>query len=68
MNRQKIPLPELLKAIGYEDWLPQYKRLFVGSLVEQHFFTCPKGYGECENARECVYPGRCAPRKSGVTQ
>lgn len=22
-------------------------------------FACPRGYGECENARECVYPGRC---------
>lgn len=22
-------------------------------------FVCPKGYGECENAGACVYPGRC---------
>lgn len=23
------------------------------------YFQCPKGYGECENAQTCVYPGRC---------
>jgi hypothetical protein len=23
-------------------------------------FLCPKGYGECEDAQECIYPGRCA--------
>lgn len=22
-------------------------------------FYCPHGYGECEDARACVYPGRC---------
>lgn len=22
-------------------------------------FACPRSYGECENARECIYPGRC---------
>lgn len=25
-------------------------------------FYCPRGYGECENARACVYPGRCGKR------
>ena len=28
-------------------------------------FYCPLGYGECENANGCVYPGRC-PRKCMV--
>ena len=23
-------------------------------------FYCPKGYGECEDAGGCVYPGRCS--------
>lgn len=25
-------------------------------------FNCPRGYGECEDARACVYPGRCGAR------
>lgn len=27
-------------------------------------FFCPRGYGECENARACVYPGRCGRGQS----
>lgn len=29
----------------------------VKSLNKVHF--CPRGYGECEHAGGCVYPGRC---------
>ena len=25
-------------------------------------FNCPRGYGECEDAHACVYPGRCGAR------
>lgn len=25
-------------------------------------FKCPRGYGECENAGQCCYPGRCGAR------
>jgi hypothetical protein len=25
-----------------------------------YMFYCPHGYGECENANGCCYPGRCS--------
>lgn len=29
-------------------------------------FNCPRGYGECENERGCVYPGRCGARREAT--
>jgi hypothetical protein len=35
----------------YDDYALGYHRGYS--------FSCPKGYGECEDNRACQYPGRC---------
>lgn len=36
--------------------------LITSAMKQSSAFACPRGYGECEDARTCVYPGRCGAR------